>query len=189
MAATVVIRETNGAAPGTPSDDIANSNYGSTDAVELNAVNNAITPGQNSYEKWQQWNVTDIDTSASIRELKFFSTAPSANTSHHFNGHETQGTYVGANHVQTAYDDPVATDTRTPEAVPTTAPTGPNIGIGGDVAGELTANGLSDFVLSQIRTTGSAIAGATLTNTYRYTEIAIIVITALFATSGFITIA
>jgi hypothetical protein len=70
------------------------------------------------------------------------------------------------------YADPVTTATRTPEAVPTAAPGSPNIGIAGDLTGELTAAGKSDFLLSQIRTNGSAVAGTTLTSTYRYSEVA-----------------
>lgn len=171
MAATVEIDESNGGTE-TITHNITNSNYGSVDSVNLVAATNPITAGQNSFEKWQRWHVTAMGGSVSIRNLKFFSTAPSANTSHHFNGHTSEATYDSANHKQTVYAAPATTSTRTPEAVVTSAPGTANMGIAGDLTGELTATGFSDYLLSQIRTTGSAVAGTTLTNTYRYDEIA-----------------
>lgn len=174
MAAAVEIDEVNGTAPGTRTHNISNSNYGNIDGVNLVAANNPLTPGSNSYQKWQQWHVTAMGGSAKVKNLKFFADqAPNANASHLFNGHTTQGTYDSSK--KTAYETPDQTSGETPNAVPTTAPGSANIGIGGTLTGEITADGsFSDFLLHMITTTGSAVAGRTLTLTMRYDEIAVV---------------
>lgn len=170
MAATVEIDETNGTAPGTLTHAIANSNYGTVDAVNLNATANPIIPGSNSFQKWQQWHVTAMGGSAEVKNFKYFATAPSANTSHLFNGHTTQATYDTSK--KTVYETPDQTSGDAPNAVPTTAPGSANIGISGSLTGALTAAGSSDFVVSIITSTGAAVAGTTLTITFRYDEVA-----------------
>jgi len=171
VAAVVELDESNGSSE-TVTHAVANSNYGSVDAAALNATNNPIIPGENSFEKWQRWHVTGLGGSVSVRTLRYFATVPPTNITHFFNGHTTQGTYDGANHKQTVYAQPAVTATRTPEAVPTTAPATANIGIAGSLTGELTAAGSSDYCLSQIRTAGGAVAGGSITTTFRYEEVA-----------------
>jgi hypothetical protein len=172
MAATVEIDESNGAAE-TITHAIANSNYGSVDQANLNAVSNPIIPGDNAFEKWQRLHVSAMGGSAVIRNVRYFATSPAANTTHQFNGHITQGTYDGANHKQTVYAQPAITLTRTPETVPVVAPASANIGIAGSLVGEITAApAFSDYIVSQVRTTASATAGTTLTITFRYDEVA-----------------
>jgi len=57
--------------------------------------------------------------------------------------------------------------------VPVVAPSTANIGIGGNLVGEITtAPQFFDYILSQIRTNVSATAGTTITITFRYDEIA-----------------
>jgi len=171
MAATVEIDEKNGAQGSeVTTHGITNSNYGVTDAVNLNPATYPITPGNNSYQKWQQWHVTAMGGSAAVKNLKYFATAPAANTSHLFNGHTVQGTYDGSK--KTAYETPDQTSTDCPNAVPTSAPGSANLGIGGSLTGEIVAPGSSDHAVSIITTTGSAVAGTTLTVTFRYDEIA-----------------
>jgi hypothetical protein len=108
----------------------------------------------------------------SVKNLRFFATAPAANATHGFNGHTVQANYDAANHKQTAYGVAATTSTRTPEVVPTVAPGSANIGIGGSLTGSLTAAGTSDFVVSQIQLSPSAVAGTTMTLTFRHDEIA-----------------
>jgi hypothetical protein len=172
MAATVEIDEVNGADPGSRMHGITNSNYGSIDNVNMNAANNPIIPGDNSYQKWQQWHVVDMGGSAIVKDLKFFADAgPSADTTHLFNGHTDQGQYDASR--KTAYETPATATDDCPNAVPTAAPGSANIGIGGALAGEITANdSLSDFVVHMIGTTVNAVAGKSLTLTYRYNEVA-----------------
>jgi hypothetical protein len=168
MAATVIINETNTVSATVTA--ISASNYGSVDAPDLDPVANPITPGQNSYEKWQQWDVTSLGGSSQVQNLKFFSTAPATNTAQGFNGNTSQTPYNTTQ--KTAFATPGTTTANTPNAVPTSAPSSANIGIGGSLTGALSASGSSDYVVSQIQTSGSATAGTTLTNTYRYDEIA-----------------
>jgi hypothetical protein len=172
MPATVEIDESNGATE-TVTHNITNTNYGSTDAVNLNAVNFPVIPGDNTFEKWQRVHITSMGGSAVIRNLRYFATAPAVNTTQNFNGHTTQATYDAANHKQLTYSQAAVTATRTPETVPVVAPTTANIGFSGGLTTDVTAApAFSDFIVSQVRTTASATAGTTLTITFRYDEVA-----------------
>jgi hypothetical protein len=172
MPATVEIDESNGTTE-VVTHAITNSNYGSTNAANINAVNFPIIPGDNAFEKWHRLHISSMGGSAVIRNLRYFATAPAANTTHNFNGHGTQATYDGANHKQTTYLQAAVTPTRTPETVPVVAPVTANIGFNGLLAGEINAApAFSDFIVSQVRTTASATAGTTLTITFRYDEVA-----------------
>src|SRR5918998_5645958 len=74
MAATVEIDERNGAPAGTLTHNVTNTNMGSTDTVNLDPVANPVTPGQNTYEKWQQLHVTAMGGSSQINNLKVWRT-------------------------------------------------------------------------------------------------------------------
>jgi hypothetical protein len=172
-AATVEICESNGTTP-TITHNITNSNMGSTEAVNLDPVAYPITPGNNSFEKWQRIHVTDIGTSSKIDNLKVWRTdALAAEATHKTNAREAS--YDGAQVFDTA-NGPLATDRSATydytEAMPTSEPTGANLGIGGALAGALTAAGYSDYLVHQIQTTASAVAGATCTMNYQYDETA-----------------
>jgi len=69
MAATVEIDERNGAPAGTLTHAITNTNWGSTDAVNLDPAAFPVTVNTNSYEKWQQWHVMSMGGSVSVRAL------------------------------------------------------------------------------------------------------------------------
>ena len=73
MAATVTIDESNGASEA-QEVDIANSNMGNVDDAELDPVAYPITPGENSYEKWQRFHVSDMKGSSEISNLKVWRT-------------------------------------------------------------------------------------------------------------------
>lgn len=168
MAATVEIDERNGAAPGSLTHNITNSNMGSLDEVNTDPVDNPIVAGDNSFEKWQLIHVTNMGGSSKIDNLKVWRTgALGANATHVTNARESS--YGGAE----VYDDPVDTvSTLADQTMPSSEPTGANLGIGGDLAGELTATGSSDYLIHQIQTTGSAVAGTTTTMNYQYDETA-----------------
>lgn len=171
MTATVEIDELNGTAPGVRTHNITNSNYGEVDAVNLDPIANPITPGNNTFTKWQQWHLTALGGSVQIENLKYFTGGGvAANTTHQFNGNIVQGSYDTTK--KTVYETPDQLATDAPNAVPTSAPASANIGIGGSLTGALSSPGFSDFVVSIITTTVSAVAGATLTITFRYDEIA-----------------
>jgi len=62
----------------------------------------------------------------------------------------------------TTYLDPVtATSTIAANAIPTSDPGTENVFIGGTAAGELTAAGMSDYIVIQLQTTTAAAAGDT----------------------------
>jgi len=166
MAATVEICESNGAGE-TVTHNITNSNMGSTDAANLDPVTYAITPGTNSYEKWQRFHVTNMGGSSAIKDLKVWRTGNlGTNASHKTNARTTS--YTAATYAApTANASTVAT-----QDMPTAEPSSANLGIAGSLTGQLTGVGYSDYLVHQIQTTSGATAGATCTMNYKYTEVA-----------------
>jgi hypothetical protein len=177
MAATIDVCESNGATE-TITHTLAvepalATSVGSIDAPNLDPVANRLTPGANSYEKWQRVHVVALGGAAAIRTLKVWAEGTlSPNTTHQYNGSLSQATYDTANHKQTVYAQPTTTATRTPELMPTSEPASPNLGIGGSLTGALTAPGYSDYVVHQVRTTASATVGATISLVFGYEEVA-----------------
>ena len=167
MAATVQINEYNTVGE-TETANITNSNMGSTDAVNLVAADYPVVPGENTYEKYQKVEVTAMGGSSKIDNLKIWrTTALGGSAVHLTNARETS--YGGAE----SFATPVATDsTPATETMPTTEPSGANLGIGGALAGELTAAGLSDYLVHQIQTDAGDVVGASCTMHYQYDETA-----------------
>src|SRR2546422_11671015 len=74
-AASIEIDEQNGASrSSTLSHNITNTNMGNTDAINLDPVANPITPGNNTYEKWQKIHVTAMGGSSQIDTFKVWRT-------------------------------------------------------------------------------------------------------------------
>jgi len=172
-AATVSVAESNGTTP-TVTASITNTNMGSTDAVNLVAADYPITAGNNSFEKWQRFDVTNMGTSSKIKNLKVWASAGlSANCTHKTNARESA--YAGAETFDTV-NGPLASDRSATyhytQTMPTSTPTGANLGIAGALAGELTSTGFSDYLVAQIQTTASATAGTSVTMNYQYDEVA-----------------
>jgi hypothetical protein len=167
MAATVEIDESNGAGE-TVTPDIANSNMGSADAAELDPVANPVTPGNNTYEKWQRFHVTAMGGSSAIDNLKVWRTGALGGAAVHLtNARETS--YGGA----ATYATPVATASSVAtQTMPTSEPSGANLGIAASLSGQLTATGFSDYLVHQIQTNAGDTAGATTTMNYQYDETA-----------------
>ena len=167
MAATVQINEFNTVGE-TKTANITNSNMGSTDAVNLVAADYPVVPGENTYEKYQKIEVTAMGGSSVIDNLKIWrTTALGGSAVHLTNARETS--YGGAE----SFATPVATDsTPATETMPTTEPTDANLGIGGSLTGELTAAGLSDYLVHQIQTDAGDVVGASCTMHYQYDETA-----------------
>lgn len=167
MPATVTINEYNGAGE-TESANIANSNMGSVDSAELDPVAYPIVPSENSFEKWQKIVVTAMGGSSKIDNLKIWRTGSLGSyASHKTNARESS--YGGAE----SYAQPTeSTSSVATQDMPTSEPTGANLGIGGSLSGSLTGTGSSDYLVHQIQTTGSATAGSTSTMNYQYDETA-----------------
>lgn len=167
MAATVEIDEANGAGE-TLTHNITNSNMGSTDAVNLVAATYPVTPGNNTYEKYQKIHVTNMGGSSKINNLKVWRTSALGGSAVHVTNARTSG-YAGA----ASYATPVATDSSVAtQAMPTSEPVSANLGIGGSLSGELTGTGSSDYLVHQIQTDAGDVAGSTSTMHYQYDETA-----------------
>jgi hypothetical protein len=167
MAAIVQIDESNGAGE-TQSANIANCNMGNVDAAALDPVAYPITPGANSYEKWQRFHVTDMSGSSEINNLKIWRTGALGGTAIHLGNVKTSA-YAGA----PTYAQPIKTNsTIAINAMPTSAPASANLGIGGALLGALTDVGYSDYLVHQIQTNAADTEGSTSTMNYQYDEIA-----------------
>lgn len=167
MAATVEIDESNGVGE-TVSHNITNSNMGSTDAVNLVAVDNPVVPGENTYEKWQKIHVTALGGSSRIDNLKVWRTTALAGSAAHVTNARIAA-YGGA----AAYATPVATASSVADqAMPESEPASANLGIAGALAGALEATGSSDYLVHQIQVDAGDVAGASTTMHYQYDETA-----------------
>jgi hypothetical protein len=168
MAATVEIDEFNGASAGTQSHNITNTNMGSTDAINLDPVANPVTPGANTFEKYQKIHVTAMGGSSKIDNIKIWRTGALGGSAVHLTNARTSS-YGGAasGATPTASASSVATQT-----MPSSAPGSANLGIGGSLTGNLTATGSTDFLVHQIQTNAGDTAGSTSTMNYQYDETA-----------------
>jgi hypothetical protein len=169
MAATVEIDEQNGAS-GSPTltHSITNTNMGSVDAINLDPVANPVTPGQNTFEKWQKVHVTAMGGSSKIDNLKVWRTSALGGAATHLTNART-ASYGGA----ATYATPTAsTSSVATQTMPTAVPGSANLGIAGSLSGNLTATGSSDFLVHQIQTNAADVAGSTSTMNYQYDETA-----------------
>lgn len=171
MPATVEICESNGAGE-TVTHNITNSNMGDVDAPNLNPASYPITPGSRSYVKYQRFHVTNMGGSSSIKTLKVWRGGSLAGLDSHVTNARTSS-YGGA----LSYATPVKTAvTGVDQTMPTTEPSGANLGIGGSLSGELTSPGYSDYLAHQLIVDSGTTAGVSLTGSngmnYKYTEVA-----------------
>lgn len=169
MAATVTISESNGAGQ-TVTNSITNSNFGSTDAANVTAASFPITPNTRSFSKWQRFRVSDMGGSSAVKTLKVWRTGSlSGSDTHVTNARETS--YGGA----ITYATPSASAvTGADQAMPTTEPTGANLGIGGSLTGEITvaSPSYSDYLVHQLVVHSATTAGASTTLNFKYSEVA-----------------
>jgi hypothetical protein len=167
MAATVEVDEENGKSSSPAlTHNIVSSNMGSADASGLNPISCPIAPGENSFEKWQLIHVTDMGTSSSISNIRVWRSGNlGANAIHLTNA--SASSYRG----EAKYRTPAnVTSPFAVFAMPTQIPGSANLGIGGSLIGSLTKAGYSDFLVHQIQTTRSALAGSTTVMNYQYDE-------------------
>ena len=167
MAATVEICESNGAGE-TITHNITDTDMGSTDAANLDPVAYPVTPGNNTYEKWQRVHVTAMGGSSAIDNLQIWRTSALGGSALHKTNARTS-TYGGAE----TYATPIATDsTVATQTMPSADPAAANLGIGGSLSGQLTSAGYSDYLIHQIQTDAGDVAGSTSTMNYQYDETA-----------------
>lgn len=167
MAATVEIDEANGSGE-TLTHNIANSNMGSIDAAALTPADYPVTPGDNTFEKWQKLHVTAMGGSSKIDNLKVWRTGALGGSATHKTNARTSS-YGGA---ETYAQPDDAVSSVATQAMPTSEPGTANLGIGGSLTGELTGTGSSDYLVHQIQTDGADTVGASTTMHYQYDETA-----------------
>ena len=181
MAATVLIVEQAYSNPGYEygvSVALSHVNMGSTMAPTIVAASYPITAGTNSYEKWLRFKCTDISTSAKISNFKIWASGVLATGSTLYTSATPDwGGYTNPS----PYTTPIATASGVvnTKIMPVAAPTQQNVGYNGSnsmTAGQpgavgITATGLySDYIVMQIKTSGDATAGTTVTMNFQYDE-------------------
>lgn len=160
MPATVQIAETNGADPGTDTVGVNNLNFGSSDEANLDPAANPITAQADghSFEKWVRMYISDLGGSTQVDNLKVW-------VSDLGGGYEP-GEGISTNlretgYSQVSYADPVESDSEVADqSMPTTEPSGANLGIGGALTGAVTsAPAFSDYAVLQMDVTELTPAG------------------------------
>jgi hypothetical protein len=154
MAATCVLDERNGTSPGTRHDNVSNCNFGSDDDYELVVATYPITVGENSYEKW--WIMEFTGTFNSVDNLKVWKVSGNYVTGESILTNCRETSYGGAETYTTPTQSTSSVATQT---LPTTEPSGANLGIGGSLSGSLSSPGDSDYCVMQLQTTGSTPVG------------------------------
>lgn len=152
MPATVQINEYNGAGE-TETTNVANWNYGNTDAPALTPSSFPITAGQNSFTKYWKLDVTNMGGSNKIDNLQCYKSAGAYVT-----GEGIQCSLRTSGYSQPAYATPT-TSTYSDQTMPTSDPGAANWGIGGSLSGSITVAGKSDRMKAQLQTTVSTPPG------------------------------
>lgn len=147
--------QTYGSAPGTVSELGISGNLfnfkRADDATAANYSSNPISAGDKSYEVWLRGKFTG--TFNKVENIQFWrSTDFSPNTGL---------TLKWGDSGVSAYATPVTGENKAPDAIPTSDPGSANVSIGGDITGDLSASGYTDYVVLQLNTTSAAAAGDT----------------------------
>ena len=168
FAATVEIDEQNGAPAGSTTHNITDTDMSTEDSPTTDPVAFPVTPGNNTMEKWQKIDVTAMGGSSKIDNLKIWRTSALGGSATHLTN-ARESTYGGA---ETYAQPTVSSSSIATQTMPTSEPSGANLGIGGSLTGALTATGQSDYLVHQIQTAGGDVAGSTSTMNYQYDETA-----------------
>lgn len=177
MAATVVVAETNGpSGSAVETLDPANINMGSNDSAALDPLTYPITAmaDGHAFEKWLRIYVSAMGGSAQIDNLKIWISS--------LGGGWMTGEGMSTNLRESGYSaatyptgGPVDTDSSdATQVMPETEPSGPNLGIGGSLSGQITsAPNYSDWAVLQLDVTASTPAGAVnqKTLTFQWDEV------------------
>ena len=169
MAVTLDIAETNGPlASSVETLDISNLNFGSGDVAELTPSSYPITAqaGGHSYEKWIRIHISAMGGSTQLDNLKVWLSALGGGwkTGEGLSTNMRESGYSAA-----SYNAAGPVEINSPDAdqvMPETEPTGPNLGIGGSLAGQITsAPAYSDWAVLQLDVSELTPAGSLNTKT------------------------
>lgn len=168
MAATVVLVEGNGVA-GTPTADPANINFGSVDEAALTPEDHPIVAPANSFEKWLALAVTDFGGSSVVDNIRVYMSDTAFVTGETILANLKTTSYVPT----TTYPGGGPVDTTSAiaiEPIPTAAPVGPNLGIGGALSGQMTSGGdtNTDYLVMQMQITAAAADGPVNQKTFTF---------------------
>ena len=154
MAATVEIDEQNGAAPGSPTHNITNLNYGIVDEPNTDYANHPIPVPGNSMTKYNKLDVTNMGGSNIIDNIRIWKSAGAYLTDEGIQTNLRTSGYAGA----ASYVDPTTT-TYTDQTMPVAEPGTANLGIAGSLSGQLVAAGQSDYWKHQLQAGASTPPG------------------------------
>ena len=165
--AVMIIEESNGAGE-VVTELTGDIMFGNTDAYTLNVNDYPITAGDKSYEKYIKLHFTSLGTMSQVDNLKVWKSGGDALGSYTtLKTNARESSYAGAE----AYATPVKTSsTKATQNMPTTTPTGANLGIGGALAGNLAIPGYSDYLVMQVQTTSSEVIGKEITLSFSWDE-------------------
>lgn len=158
MAATTIINETNGTAPGTQTTNISTGHYGTTDTPNIAAATTQpITPGNNSYEKWWQLEA-DSGTFTLLDRFRVFTIAGSVPGDTDYFGNQDSSDPSTTN---IAYD--TATDSASSEADTPVPTSDPGSGVGQyNLFGDLSSAGEeTGFWVTQVQVDSAEVTGNT----------------------------
>lgn len=168
-AATIAISESNTSSE-TVTDDVSSLNFGTVDSPNLSAGSNAITPGNNSYEKYVRFQVSAMGDATAISNLRIFASGVTFPID--------SGTYVKTSATTSGYSAPsyatpvTTTSTVATATIATSDPAAANIGIASSLTGTLTSAGYSDYCVLQIQTNASDTSGDTIVLRFQWDEVA-----------------
>lgn len=151
-------------------DGIKDVTFGSYDGCQFTPKDYPIVAGENSFEKWLRMHISSNPDSHDISDIKVWmgqGSNPLGTTYLKTNARESG--YVA----QTSYVQPSASDRSSTygytQNLPTTEPTGENLGIGGGLGNSM-QSGYSDYWLMQIQTGANDVEWQDMDLEYEYIE-------------------
>ena len=166
MAVVCQIDEQYGNAPGTNQANIGNLNFGNESSYEIVvSQSTAIYVDQNAFEKWIKMSFTGVVSF--VDNLKVWKSAGAYVTAEGIDTNLKESAYGGAETYATPLGDNddsiVATD-----IMPVAEPSGPNLGISGALANQLTGDGDSDYCVMQLQTGATTPTGPVNQKTFTF---------------------
>ncbi len=146
---------------------ISDTDMGSADNATVDPVASPVTAGNNTYQKYQTFHITNMGGSSKIDNLQVWRTSALGGTALHKTNART------SSYARKPYVAPTASATSAADqTMPTSDPAAANLGIDGSLSGSRTATGHSDFLVHQVQTNAADTAGSTSTMNYQYDETA-----------------
>lgn len=158
MAATVHLDESNGY-PETVTESVTSLAMGTVDASGMTpgAPGARQTASSNSMQKAIRLHLTALGGSLGISQLRVYCEPTASGWTLWTNASDDPSEYEVAK--VTVYEEPTNGTGPVPYAMPVADPLAPNLGIAGDLDGELLATGRSDYCYIQLRADGTVTVG------------------------------